>query len=191
VPLCRGEPEGCGESRAVEIRRAERRYLARLCLSAPTQALPTHLNAALGLASDDPATSAREAIVPIVNGQTGVNNPPRQGLDSALAGEGAPPNIIQEEPALPSDSSSQFYSPIWDITPGVWTDTAISTGLRVRLTSIEPTTTSSVPSVEQQAQFGNLVSASFANGPDNPTIGLQAANFVSLCPVMAVLPIGG
>jgi hypothetical protein len=150
-----------------------------------------NLNAAPGIASDDPATSAREAIVPIVNGQTGVNNPQRQGLNSALAGEGAPLNIIQEEPADPSDPSSQFYSPVWDVTPGVWTNAAIAAGLQLRLTSVDTTTTSSVPSVEQHAQAGNLVSAPFAAGPYNPTVGLNAAGFVSLCPVVAVLPIGG
>ncbi len=150
-----------------------------------------NLNAAPGLASDSPTSSSREAIVPIVNGPTGVTNPQRQGLDSALAGEGAPLSVIQEEPAPPSDSSSQFYSPVWDVTPGVWTNLAITQGLQARLTSIEPTTTSPVPSIELQAQAGTLVSASFANGPYNPTVGLNAAGFVSLCPVMAVLPIGG
>ncbi len=151
-----------------------------------------NLNAAPGLASDDPATSAREAIVPIVNGPTGVTNPQRQGLNSALAGEGAPLNVIQEEPAQPSDISSQFYSPVWDVTPGLWTDAAIASGARARLTSVDTTTTSSVPSVEQQAETGALVSPPFATGPRNPTVGgLRAANFVSLCPVMAVLPIGG
>ncbi len=40
--------------------------------------------------------------------------------------------------------------------------------------------------------MGNLVSPSFATGPQNPTVGgLRAANFISLCPVVAVLPIGG
>ncbi len=147
-----------------------------------------NLNAAPGLASDDPATSAREAIVPIVNGQTGVNNPQRQGLNSALAGEGAPLNSIQEEPAPASDSSSQFYSPVWDVTPGLWTDAAISAGFRVRLTSVDPTT--GTAHVEQQAETGNLVSPDFASGPYNPTVELNAAGFVSLCPVVAVLPIG-
>jgi hypothetical protein len=149
-----------------------------------------NLNEAPGLASDSPSSSAREGIVPIVNGPTGVNNPRRQGLDSALAGEGSPLNVIQEEPADPSDSSSMFYSPVWDVTPGVWTAAAIAAGLQIRLTSIEPTTTRPGLSIEEQARAGNLISASFANGPNNPNIHLNAVGFVSLCPVMAVLPIG-
>jgi hypothetical protein len=38
--------------------------------------------------NDDPSLSAREAIIPIVNGPGGVGNPQRQGLQSAVAGEG-------------------------------------------------------------------------------------------------------
>ncbi|WP_326951269.1 MULTISPECIES: DUF7482 domain-containing protein [unclassified Amycolatopsis] len=140
-----------------------------------------NLNAAPGLASDDPATSAREAIVPIVNGPTGIGNPQRQGLNSALAGEGAPLNIIQEDPAPPGDDSSPFYSPVWDVTPGVWTDAAITSGARTQLRSITE--------AEQQAHDGNLIS--FGNGPRNDHVDLNAAQFVSLCPVMAVLPIPG
>lgn len=68
-----------------------------------------NLHAALGLASDDKKTSAREAIIPIVNGPRGVNNPERQGLQSALLGESDPLNIIQEEPG------DNEYSPVWDL----------------------------------------------------------------------------
>ena len=42
--------------------------------------------------SDHPSLSAREAIIPIVNGPRGVDNPQRQGLQSAVAGEGDPLN---------------------------------------------------------------------------------------------------
>ncbi|MFC4947501.1 hypothetical protein [Pseudonocardia sp. GCM10023141] len=135
-----------------------------------------NLAAAPGIASDDPATSAREAIVPIVNGPTGVTNPQRQGLDSALAGEGAPLNIIQEEPG---GASSQFYGPVWDVTAGVWTDPAIAAGARTQLRSDA--------AVEQQAQAGNLTS--FGTGPRNPKLDLNATGFISLCPVIAVLPV--
>lgn len=135
-----------------------------------------NLAAAPGIASDDPATSAREAIVPIVNGPTGVGNPQRQGLDSALAGEGAPLNVIQEEPG---GASSAFYSPVWDVTAGVWTDAAIAAAARSRLRSDA--------AVDQQAQAGNLVS--FGSGPRNAALGLNATGLVSLCPVIAVLPV--
>ncbi len=39
--------------------------------------------------SDDPSLSAREAIIPIVNGPRGAGDSQRQGLQSAVAGEGA------------------------------------------------------------------------------------------------------
>src|SRR2546428_13579597 len=45
--------------KAVEIRRAERRYLAGLCLSPPAQALPTHLGDGADLASADQAPLAQ------------------------------------------------------------------------------------------------------------------------------------
>lgn len=138
-----------------------------------------NLDTAPGLGSDDPTTSAREAIVPIVNGPTGATNPQRQGLNSALAGEGAPLNIIQEEPAPASDPSSQFYSPVWDVTPGQWTNTAITAGARSQLRSIA--------AVEIQAAAGALTST--GTGPTNPAVDLAAAGFVSLCPIVAILPI--
>ncbi|UTI64009.1 hypothetical protein NBH00_22050 [Paraconexibacter antarcticus] len=150
-----------------------------------------NLNAAPGLASDDPVSSSREAIVPIVNGPTGAANPQRQGLNSALAGEGAPLNVIQEEPADPADPSSLRYSPVWDVTPGTWTAAALNAGQRARLTSIQPTSTQAAPSIIEQAQSGALVSPPFATGPFNPSVGLNAAGLVSLCPVVAVLPISG
>ncbi len=83
-----------------------------------------NLNAAPGLGSNDRDTSARSAIIPIVNGPRGRNNPERQGLQSALLGQGDPLNITQEEP------EDNDYSPIWDVTPAVWTQRAIRTGQR-------------------------------------------------------------
>jgi len=135
-----------------------------------------NLAAAPGIASNDPATSARDAIVPSVNGPTGVTNPQRQGLDSALAGEGTPLNITQEEPG---GASSQFYSPVWVGTAGVWTDPAIASGARSQLRSDA--------AEQQQAQAGNLVS--FGTRPLIPKLDLNATGFISLCPVIAVLPV--
>ncbi len=126
-----------------------------------------------GLASNDPATSAREAIVPIVNGQTGADNPQRQGLNSALAGDGAPLNIIQEEPAAPTDPSSAFYSPVWDVSPAVWSSASMPTQLR------------DAQLLQPLAQDGTISSA--GQGPYNASLGLRASGAVSMCPVIAVL----
>jgi hypothetical protein len=129
-----------------------------------------NLNAAPGLASDDKDTSAREAIIPIINGPRGVNNPQRQGLQSALLGEGDPLNIIQEEPG------DNEYSPVWDIHLVVWTDAAIAAGKRNRLTSDDE--------VADAFEDGLIVSG--GDGPRNPSLGgLRAANAISNCPVTA------
>ncbi|GAB4124168.1 MAG: hypothetical protein Fur005_31150 [Roseiflexaceae bacterium] len=79
------------------------------------------LNAAPGLGSNDVKTSARSGIAPFANGQTGVNNPNRQGLSSALLGEGSPMNVVQSSP------HNQKYSPLWDAHLTFWSDTAVAT----------------------------------------------------------------
>lgn len=133
-----------------------------------------NLDFAPGLGSDDPDTSAREAIIPAVNGPRGVGNPERQGLESALLGEGDPLNIIQEEPG------DNRYSPVWDVTPYVWTDAAIAAGRRRQLRA--------AGEVRNEFAKGNIVSASFSAGPPNPSLkGLRAAGFISNCPVVAQL----
>ena len=133
-----------------------------------------NLDFAPGLGSDDPDTSAREAIIPAVNGPRGVGNPERQGLESALLGEGDPLNIIQEEPG------DNRYSPLWDVTPYVWTQAAIGAGLRRQLRA--------AGEVRNEFAKGNIVSASFSAGPPNPSLnGLRAAGFISNCPVVAQL----
>jgi hypothetical protein len=89
--------------RRAMLRLTEGRYLDRQVRYLSTDAAATdvaalenatyapNLAAAPTAGSDDPSRSAREAIIPIVNGQRGVDNPQRQGLQSAVAGEGDPP----------------------------------------------------------------------------------------------------
>lgn len=55
-----------------------------------------NLTAAPGLGSNDVKASARSAILPIVNRKFDATNPARQGLNSALRGEGDPLNINQD-----------------------------------------------------------------------------------------------
>lgn len=62
-------------------------------------------------------SSALTGLAPIVNGPTGKMNHQRQGLSSALLGEGDPLNIVQEIPAGPR---AQAYSPMWDVYASVW-----------------------------------------------------------------------
>lgn len=78
---------------------------------------------------DDSAFSAVERIFVFANGPTGQDNPQRQGLNSALMGEGSPLNVLGGIPTVATD-----YSPLWDINLGVWTQEAIDNGYRSRLT---------------------------------------------------------
>jgi hypothetical protein len=78
---------------------------------------------------DDSAFSAVERIFVLANGPTGQGNPQRQGLNSALMGEGSPLNVLGGIPTIATD-----YSPLWDINLGVWTEEAINNGYRSRLT---------------------------------------------------------
>ncbi|MCA1709809.1 MAG: hypothetical protein LC808_43630, partial [Actinobacteria bacterium] len=130
-----------------------------------------NMNAAPGLASNDRATSARAAIIPVVNGPRGIDNPERQGLESALLGEGSPQNVTQEIP------DNDIYSPMWDVHPVVWTDAAIAAGLRRQLRDHEE--------IADLVRQGVLVSG--GNGPANPSLeGLRAGGFISNCPVVAI-----
>lgn len=128
--------------------------------------LAPNLNAAPGLGSNA-ASSARSAIIPIVNGVRGKGNPQRQGLQSAVLGEGDPLNITQSFPGA-SD-----YSPIWDLHPAVWKQ---GTTPR-RLTSSQ--------AVAQAVKAGLLESG--GDGPANASLGgLKAAGFISNCSTVAV-----
>jgi hypothetical protein len=185
--------------REVTIRMTEGRYLDRQVLYISTDASDTvvgalenatfapNLAAAPQRGSDDCANSASEAIIPIVNGPRGIDNPQRQGLQSAVAGEGDPLNIIREEPecsntGVPDACSALQYSPLWDATPVVWTQAAIDGGQRVRIGSHQ--------TVEQLFNQGLLVNAN-PNGPsqlDPEIFGLRALGVVINCPPIFVAP---
>lgn len=135
--------------------------------------LATNLDFAPGLGSNDPDTSARSAIIPIVNGPVGVANPERQGLNSALRGEGDPLNIQQEVPG----QGNGRYSPVWDVHPAVWTDSAIASGERHRVTSHSE--------IRGEFSHGSIVSG--GTGPANESLdGLRAGGFISNCPIVAL-----
>ena len=129
-----------------------------------------NLDAAPGLGSNDVNTSARSAIIPVVNGINGAGNPQRQGLNSALRGEGDPRNINQD---IPGQGNGR-YSPVWDVHPVVWTDAAIAAGKRKLLVS------------------GSDVASAFGNGdivgpgtvPNDSLGGFPAAGFISNCPIV-------
>jgi hypothetical protein len=112
-------------------------YLS-LDASVPAAAAVEQVNLAPGLAAvntggDDSAFSAVERIFVTVNGPAnlpnGTVNPQRQGLNSALSGQGGPLNVLGGIPTVATD-----YSPLWDVNFGVWTEQAIARGYRSRLT---------------------------------------------------------
>lgn len=78
---------------------------------------------------DDSLFSAVERIFVAANGPTGKDHPHRQGLNSAILGEGGPLNVLGGIPTIATD-----YSPLWDVNPYVWTKKAIKAGYRSRLT---------------------------------------------------------
>ena len=76
-----------------------------------------------------PGESA-ERIVVVVNGPRGLDNPHRQGLESALTDGRGPLNILGGIPTINLD-----YSPMWRLFPAVWSAEAIQKGYRYRMTS--------------------------------------------------------
>jgi hypothetical protein len=130
-----------------------------------------NLNAAPGIGSDNPATSARSAIVPVINGPRAAAGPnQRQGLQSALLGEGPPENIEQDPPGSPG------YSPLWDVTPVVWTPKALGAHKVVRLTS--------VAAVIAAVKAGYLTSG--GTGPVNSAIGVKELRAISNCSIVSI-----
>ena len=130
-----------------------------------------NLNAVPGEGSNA-SSSGRSAITPVVNGARGKDNPNRQGLQSAVLGQGAPLNVTQSFPNSPD------YSPIWDVTPVVWTAKAIAAGQRKELTSSA--------AVAAGAKAGTLTS--LGTGPANASLGgIKALGGISNCTTVAIL----
>lgn len=83
-------------------------------------------------AGDESARSSREALIAFTNGQTGLNNPQRQGLSSAILDGVTPLNILHAWPGFDS------YSPLWDIHLVSWTPSAVAAGQNPRQDNFRP-----------------------------------------------------
>jgi hypothetical protein len=129
-----------------------------------------NLAAAPGIGSDA-ASSARSAISPVVNGPLGKRNPRRQGLQSALLGQGQPLNV-EQEPA-----GGAAYSPLWDVTPVVWTTKAIKAHKVARLTSSQQ--------IANGVEKGYITSLG-AKNKNSSLGGLRAIGFVSNCSIVSI-----
>jgi hypothetical protein len=127
------ETDGCYDNESV--------HYASFDASDPTSAAiedvtyAPDFNAAPAPGCADPvnvaASCSREPLIAFTNGQTGVTNPQRQGLSSALLDGLAPLNILKE---IPEPTSRFDYSPIWDVHFATWTAGAVAAGLNVRQT---------------------------------------------------------
>ena len=107
---------------------------------------------------DDGAFSAIERIFITTNGQTGLDNPQRQGLDSAIGDQTdpstpiSPLNVFGGIPTVATD-----YSPLWDGNIVEWTDKAIAKGYRAR--------------VHDEFEILGLVRQGWLTGPDGKAFG--------------------
>jgi hypothetical protein len=119
---------------------------------------------AITVGRDDSAFSAVERIFVTANGPTGAGNPQRQGLNSALLGEGnGPLNVLGGIPTIATD-----YSPLWDINLGVWTDEAVANGYRARVT--------------EEFEILGLVEQGWITGPGGNPYG--SVGVVVNCPIV-------
>ncbi len=130
--------------------------------------LAPNLDAAPGLGQFG-GGSARAAIIPVVNGPEGASDPQRQGLQSAVSGEGDPLNITQVVP------NQGGYTPIWDVSPVAWTQAAIRSGQRVQLRD----------SGKVASAYAKGLLTSAGGGPANSSLkGVRALPGISNCPVV-------
>jgi hypothetical protein len=112
---------------------------------------------------DDSTHSGRAGLVAFTNGQTGANNPQRQGIASALADGLDPLNVLAWEP------DQGRYSPLWDVHLTEWTPAAKAAGRDLRQ--------SRFADVEDLARAG-LVTAP-GGGP------WVASDVIVICPIIS------
>jgi hypothetical protein len=107
----------------------------------------------------DGTDSARASLAAFTNGPTGINNPQRQGLNSALLGQGDPLNVLAW---LPNQGR---YSPLWDVHLTQWAPGQV----RTRQTEFAH--------VEDLAEAGKVTG--FPDGRWRPS------GFIVNCPIIA------
>ncbi len=110
-------------------------------------------------AGGDGTDSARATLAAFTNGATGARNAQRQGLNSALQGEGDPLNVLAWTP------NQGRYSPLWDVHLTAWA----AGQRRLRQTSIAD--------IADLAEEGAV--SGFPSGPWRPS------GFVVNCPIIA------
>ena len=120
------------------------------------------LNAA-PFAGGDGTDSSRATLVAFVNGQTGLDNPQRQGLNSALLDGADPLNLLFWEP------NQGRYSPLWDVHPAQWSAEAVALARNV--------------AQKDRSDLLNLVDKGVITGPGGAKFG--PGGFVVNCPIIS------
>jgi hypothetical protein len=164
------ETDGCYDNESVHYASFEASDPGAAAIEDVTYA--PNLAAAPSLGCADAAvpapTCSREPLIAFTNGQTGANNPERQGLNAAILDGITPLNILKEIP----EPTSQFdYSPLWEPHLETWTAAAVAQGLNVRQTDF---------STAEQLVTNGLATGFPAGAPFGP------AGFVVNCPVVSL-----
>jgi len=122
--------------------------------------------------------SARLGFAPTANGETGIGNPQRQGLNSTIVDDDrAPINVFPIDPTNGKRKGNN-YSPMWDAHVYVWTDAAIAAGERRRVKGLAD--------LRALKNAGLVTDAPTNAGPVNTYMaGLRASGLIINCPVIA------
>ena len=114
--------------------------------------------------NDDSDVSARAPLAGFINGQTGANNPQRQGINSALLDGLDPLQVVRWNP------SQGRYSPLWDIHLTKWADQIVAAGQNLRQTDYG--------TIENLAQEGQVTASD-----GSP---FTASGFIVNCPIVSL-----
>jgi len=122
--------------------------------------------------------SALLGFSPNANGETGLDNPERQGLNSTIVDGGVDPvNVFPLDP----DNDRRFfnnYSPMWDAHVSEWTEAAIAAGQRRAIRGFED--------LRGLVDRGLVRSFSGSTGEPNGFVaGLRTTELIINCPVIA------
>ena len=114
----------------------------------------------------------------VANGETGIDNPGRQGLASTIIDGGLEPiNVFQQDPQNDNKESNN-YSAMWDAHVLVWTDEAIAAGKRKPIKTLK--------AIEELLADGSIIKDPTAMGIINPTIaGLKNNMLIINCAVVS------
>ncbi|SMB99824.1 hypothetical protein SAMN00120144_2784 [Hymenobacter roseosalivarius DSM 11622] len=123
--------------------------------------------------------SALLGFSPVANGETGANNPERQGLNSTIL-DGQTFDPINVFPLDPDNNKKDAnnYSPMWDAHINAWTPQAIQAGKRRRIKSFAD--------LEQLVKEGSVTDAAGNMGiPNRFVASLKPSRAIINCPVIA------